>query len=207
MSLADGIGYVASLLVLATFCMKNMLWLRAVAIFSNMAFVAYGLEKGIHPVLVLHLILFPLNVWRYTELMSLLRKATRAANTDLSPEWLQPFMQRVSWQSGQVLFREGDYADKLYMIVSGRVLLKEIGRSLGPGEIFGEIGLFSLSRRRTQTAEAETDLDLMWISAHEVKRLCEQNPGLSLYFLRIVATRLLENATGKGAADEMCPSR
>ena len=31
-----------------------------------------------------------------------------------------------------------------------------------------------------------SDLDLFWITADELKKLCERNPGLSLYFLRFV---------------------
>jgi hypothetical protein len=46
----------------------------------------------------------------------------------------------------------------------------------------------------SQTALAATDLDLLWISGTEVEKLCERNPGLSLYFLRLTATRTTTNA-------------
>ena len=46
------IGYLASLLVLMTFCMSGMVSLRALAIASNMAFIAYGALAGISPVLL-----------------------------------------------------------------------------------------------------------------------------------------------------------
>ena len=42
MTAVDGLGYLAAALVLATFCAKRMLPLRALAIASNIAFVAYG---------------------------------------------------------------------------------------------------------------------------------------------------------------------
>ncbi|HYS12488.1 MAG TPA: hypothetical protein VEN28_04200 [Burkholderiaceae bacterium] len=57
MSSYEPIGYLASLLVLATFCMRGMIALRAVAIASNVAFVVYGWLVGIDPVLFLHLVL------------------------------------------------------------------------------------------------------------------------------------------------------
>ena len=41
---------------------------------------------------------------------------------------------------------------------------------------------------------AETDVDLLWISDGALKKLCERNPGLSLYFLRLTATRMTQNA-------------
>ena len=194
MNVIDSIGYLASILVLLTFCMGTMLRLRVVAICSNVAFVAYGSIAGIHPVLILHLILLPVNLTLLARMTTVVREAKFAAGTDLSPGWLQPFMHAKSLKAGDVVFRKNDFADCLYMIVSGEVELPEISHRLSAGELFGEIGLFSLDRRRTQTALAATDLDLLWISGNEVEKLCERNPGLSLYFLRLTATRTTTNA-------------
>ena len=194
MTLIDGVGYLASALVLLTFCMGTMLSLRAVAICSNLAFVGYGLGAGIYPVLVLHIILLPLNVILLVRMAMLLRKAKLAAATDLSSTWLQPFMRAKRFRAGETIFRKGDFADSLYMIVSGEVRLPEIDQRLSAGELFGEIGLFSVERRRTQTVLAATDVDSLWISGAELKKLCERNPGLSLYFLRLTATRMTANA-------------
>jgi len=94
MTLIDGIGYLASALVLLTFCMSTMLTLRAVAICSNLAFVGYGLGAGIYPVLILHIILLPLNLMLLIQMAALLRKAKLAAATDLSSAWLQAFSCR-----------------------------------------------------------------------------------------------------------------
>ncbi|WP_225163111.1 cyclic nucleotide-binding domain-containing protein [Bradyrhizobium sp. BRP56] len=157
----------------------------------------------IYPVLILHIILLPLNVVLLFQMVRLLRKAKRAAATDLSPNWLQPFMQPKHLKAGETIFRKGDDADLLYMVVSGEVRFPEIDRGVSAGELFGEIGLFSLERRRTQTAQAATDVELLWISDGALRKLCERNPGLSLYFLRLTATRMTENAAraiGVGAA-------
>ena len=64
MSVTELIGYLASALVLATFCMRDMVALRCMAIASNLAFVAYGAMADLGPVLVLHLLLLPVNVQR-----------------------------------------------------------------------------------------------------------------------------------------------
>ena len=194
MTLIDGIGYLASALVLLTFCMSTMLSLRAVAMCSNLAFVGYGLGAGVYPVLILHMILLPLNAMLLVQMIVLLRKAKLAAATDLSPAWLQPFMRPKRFKAGETVFRKGDFADSLYMIVSGEVRLPEIDQRLSAGELFGEVGLFSVERRRTQTAVAATDVASLWISGGELKKLCERNPGLSLYFLRLTATRMTANA-------------
>ena len=60
----DTVGYVASVLVFAAFCMKDIIQLRLVAIFSNVAFLTYGLGLSLTPVWVLHAILLPINCLR-----------------------------------------------------------------------------------------------------------------------------------------------
>src|SRR3954447_8798055 len=85
MTLIEVIGYLASALVLLTFCMSTMLSLRAVAICSNLAFIGHGFGAGLHPVLILHVVLLPLKIILLVRMMSLLRKAKLAAATDLSP--------------------------------------------------------------------------------------------------------------------------
>jgi CRP/FNR family cyclic AMP-dependent transcriptional regulator len=138
----------------------------------------------------------------------LLRKAKLAASTDLSPTWLQPFMRAKQFKVGETIFRKRDHADSLYMVVTGEVMLPEINRRLSPGELFGEVGLFSIERHRTTSAVAATAVHSLWISGGDLKKLCERNPGLSLYFLRLIATRMTENAarelstSGNGAMKE-----
>jgi hypothetical protein len=64
---SDAIGYLASALVLAAFCMREMIPLRAVAVCSNIAFLIYGLALGLVPVWLLHAVLLPINSWRLWE--------------------------------------------------------------------------------------------------------------------------------------------
>lgn len=71
---ADLLGYLASGLVVLTFYMDDMISLRIAAIFSNIAFLAYGISLGLGPVVLLHGILLPLNLWR-------LRQARRSCAT------------------------------------------------------------------------------------------------------------------------------
>lgn len=65
---ADLLGWAASALVLAAFCMRGMVALRLTAIAGNLAFIGYGAWAGIEPVLVLHLVLLPMNLLRLAEL-------------------------------------------------------------------------------------------------------------------------------------------
>jgi hypothetical protein len=58
------LGYLASSLVLMTFSVRSMALLRLLALLSNVAFVGYAWTAGLAPVLLLHTMLLPLNLWR-----------------------------------------------------------------------------------------------------------------------------------------------
>ena len=62
--LTDALGYAAAGLVLATFSVRSITRLRALAIASNLLFMAYAWCVDLPPVLVLHALLLPLNVIR-----------------------------------------------------------------------------------------------------------------------------------------------
>jgi hypothetical protein len=64
----DIIGYIASVLVLATFSMTSMRSLRTTAIASNIAFIVYAAAADLHPILILHGILLPVNVVRLMQI-------------------------------------------------------------------------------------------------------------------------------------------
>lgn len=57
-------GYLASFLVIMTFCMREMWALRCIAIASNVAFITYGYLAVLPPVFLLHVVLLPVNVIR-----------------------------------------------------------------------------------------------------------------------------------------------
>jgi hypothetical protein len=76
--ISEATGFLASSLVLITFTMKDMRLLRVVAIFSNIAFIAYGLLVWLPPVFGLHLLLLPLNLHRLIEIHTNL--GTRASS-------------------------------------------------------------------------------------------------------------------------------
>lgn len=67
MTTIDGLGYFAASLVLATFCARTMVLLRALAIASNFAFIAYGSTARLWPIVLLHAVMLPLNMMRLHE--------------------------------------------------------------------------------------------------------------------------------------------
>jgi hypothetical protein len=195
MNWIEAAGYLASALVLATFCMKTMIPLRGAAICSNVAFIVYGFYDNLYPVLILHAILLPLNIWRAVQLLRLIRRVEAASKGDLSTDWLKPFMKEAHVKAGDILFNRGDHADRLYMIIAGDIHLEQLDYTLHAGDLFGEIGLFSVDHQRTQTARARTDTHLLWITEGELAQICYQNPGIAFYFLRLTTNRLMANAS------------
>jgi len=74
------------------------------------------------------------------------------------------------FKAGDIVFRQGDYPDRLYVVGSGEVeVIREVPGEeamvltrLGKDEFFGEIGILS-DTPRTATVRAVTDVDVLSI--------------------------------------------
>jgi hypothetical protein len=195
----DVAGYVASLLVFCAFYMKTMIPLRSVAIASNVAFLTYGVAGHLYPIAALHAILLPLNFLRLRQMRSLIRRVKEAAGGSMSGESLIPLMSHHRYPAGHVLFRRGEPATLMYMVLEGTVLLEEIGVTVPRGQLLGEIALFAPENARTATAVCETDVELGEIPEEKVLQLYYQNPEFGFSLVRLVIGRLLENQRLRGA--------
>jgi CRP-like cAMP-binding protein len=186
------VGYIASLLVFSTFYVKTMIPLRCIAALSNLAFLTYGYLAGLSPVFLLHVVLLPLNLLRLYQMRKLIERVRRASRGDYSIEWMIPYMTPAAFQQADRLFRKGDEADTLYYLERGSVRLPELGIVLGPGEILGEIGIFSPFQERTTSAVCETDVTVLALSHQKVLELYYQNPEFGLYLGGMIIRRLLD---------------
>jgi CRP/FNR family transcriptional regulator, cyclic AMP receptor protein len=191
----DVVGYLAALLVFATFWMKTMTTLRTVGIASNIFFIGYGYLAAAYPPLLLHLLLLPLNVMRLREMLRLSRQVEQAAAGNLSMDWVKPFTSSRRMSAGEVLFRKGDTADQMFFVVSGRCRLMETGIDIAPGAVAGELAFLSTDKARTQTMQCVEDGELLQITYAELKQLYFQNPSFGFYFLQLSSRRLFENIT------------
>ena len=190
-STVESTGYLAALLVFLTFYTKTMLPLRYLAIVSNVAFIIYAALAQLSPILLLHTVLLPLNLYRVRQLRQLLADVEKAANEDLSLNWLLPYMSKRQAKADKYLFHGGEKADGMYYIARGVVALPEVGVKRLAGDIIGEIGLFSPGRRRTTSARCETDCDFFFISDKQVLNLYHQNPKFGIYLLRLIVARFV----------------
>ncbi len=155
--------------------------------------MTYGLGGHLYPVLILHAILLPLNCLRLLDMRTLIQKVRAASQEELSMGWLVPMMRRRQCATGDVLFRRGDPAKELYVVLSGSLRLADLAVELGPGTVLGEIGIFAPTHQRMDTATCETEVDLGVMATDKVLELYHQNKRFGFHLIRLVSQRLLED--------------
>src|ERR1700710_3228350 len=195
--LAEHIGaagsVVASVFVVATYTMRTMIPLRIFGMLTNIILIATAIPSHNYLQLVLHGFLLPMNGYRLHQMLQLVRDVKKSVNSDLSMEWLKPFMTERKCEAGEILFYKDEKAEDMPYIVSGRFKLVESGIELPVGAIVGELGMLSPSNMRTQTLECiEAGLTLS-VSYTKVEELYVQNPEFGFYFLRLASARLFQN--------------
>jgi CRP-like cAMP-binding protein len=126
-------------------------------------------------------------------MLSLIRKVKTATETDLSMDWLKPFMSQRKYKKGDILFKKGAQANEMFYTVSGRFLVSELGIEIPSGRIMGELGLLAPGNRRTQTVECIEPGEVLTITYDKVLELYFQDPEFGFYFLRLTTERLMQN--------------
>jgi hypothetical protein len=187
------LGFVAGALYITSHYMKTMVPLRLCEIASNALFVIYGVMFPSYPTLVLYGILVPLNSLRLYEMLQLIKKVRTASQGDLSIDWLKPFMEKQTYKKGDLLFRKGEHADEMFIIVSGSCRVVELDLVLPAGQVVGELGFLTAGHQRTQSVECTEDAEMLAITYDKVRELYFQNPSFGLYFLSLTSRRLLQN--------------
>ena len=177
----------------ATLLMRTMVPLRVLGIISILFFIAYGALGGTIATLLMYLCLLPLNSLRLVQMLNLVKKARVAARGDLSMDWLKPFMAKRNYRKGQILFKKGQAANEMFLIVTGKFLVSEIGVELAPGRIMGEIGFLTPKNKRTQTVECIEAGEVLTIGYDRLLEVYFQNPEFGYFFLRLSTDRLLQN--------------
>ena len=175
---------------------KTMVPLRWFGVLSNIGFLSYGILFPNYVMTLMHGVLLPINCVRLVEMTRLTRRVRAATKSaDRSGLWLRPYMTKSERKKGDVLFRQGDDADHLYILVEGRVEFPETGGSFGPGEMFGEIAFFSPEGKRTLSARCAEDCVLLSINQSTLLQLYYQNPSFGFEIVGLVAARLSADIT------------
>lgn len=110
---------------------------------------------------------------------------------------LRASMVEVHLDRGEVLFREGDEGDRVYVVTEGKIKLgrtAQDGREnllalLGPGQMFGELSLFDPGPR-SATATAVTESALLGLGHADLIPLLTGRPEVARGLLLQLASRL-----------------
>ncbi len=114
-------------------------------------------------------------------------------------DWFVPESRRP----GEMIVREGDESDELFLVVTGSVHVSRTGRdgrelrlrTLRAGAIIGEIG-FLTGGTRTATVTAETDVEVRVLTSKAHQRLRAEQPDLVIELY----DRVLRSTADRAAA-------
>ena len=193
MTWVEGLGWVGAALAVGSAAMKTIIPLRCLGIAMNVISLVCSAATLNLPVILTNVILLPLNSYRLVQMIRLVGKVKRAASSDLSMDWLKPFMTRRKAKAGEVWFAKGDVAECMFYTLIGRFRLRESGIEIPHARLVGEMGLLAPDNRRTQTLECVEDSEVLTISYDELRQLYFQNPQFGFYFLRLTSERLFQN--------------
>jgi hypothetical protein len=202
-TLANILALIGAIFFVATLMVRTIVPLRIIGIISNVFLIAYGALAGSMGTFFLYLLSLPINAVRLRQMLTLVKKARVSAQGDLSMDWLRPFMTPRKYVKGDVLFHKGDPANEMFLTVTGRFLVTEIGVELPPGRMMGELGFVDPKNRRTQTVECIENADVLAITYEKLLELYFQNQEFGYYFLRLTTERLMQNISRLEATVEV----
>ena len=96
-----------------------------------------------------------------------------------------------------LVYLPSDHVDSIFLLTSGRVKLYHVtadGKEtvlafIEPGELFGELSLFTPGQQREEFAEAMAASNVVMIPGQEVRRLMEIKPTLTIEVTRLMGLR------------------
>ncbi len=108
-------------------------------------------------------------------------------------------------RKGQVLFREGDQGEEMFLVRDGSILVskavtgkvEQVLARFGPGDFFGEMSLFDRSPR-SATIQAESDALLLALDRQNLSDLIEVNPRAAAAFFHGLVQVFIERLRASG---------
>ena len=106
---------------------------------------------------------------------------------------------------GQVLLREGDGGDEMFLVRSGSLVIskgvtgrvEQVLARVGPGDFFGEMALFDRSPR-SATIQADSDTMLLVLDRAALTKLTEVSPRAAAAFFESLVLIFIERLRASG---------
>jgi CRP-like cAMP-binding protein len=114
--------------------------------------------------------------------------------TDADLEALWPFLTQRKLRKGEILLREGDVGREMFFLRAGEVIIskhvkgrvEQVLARMGPGDFFGEMGLFD-RQPRSATIQADTDVVVLELDGDNLEQLVARSPrAASAFFYQMV---------------------
>jgi serine phosphatase RsbU (regulator of sigma subunit) len=107
-------------------------------------------------------------------------------------------LDRVHLKSGEILFREGEPAEHLYIVARGQLEINMASGTdnelilnvINEGEYIGEMGIIMPGGRRTAGARARGDVMLLSMSRIQFQGLVQKHPELANAMVSVLSERL-----------------
>jgi CRP-like cAMP-binding protein len=205
-SYLDYFIHAANILLLAAYSVRDILWLRVLAVASSLAAIPYFLLQPTPlwaafgwSILFTGINLF--QAWRLVverrpvKLTAEEEEVRRLVFRDLPPKKALQVIGVGEWGSaspGEALIVRGKPLESIALIVRGKVLVMHGDRllsELGPGEIVGSALLLSGARSEIDAVTAEVTRTLRW-NAATLERYLDANPETRNLFQRHLARDL-----------------
>jgi CRP-like cAMP-binding protein len=199
-TLGNVLGATGAIFYVASMSMKTVIPLRITGIISAVFLLGSAILARSAPAILLYILLLPVHSIRLYQVLQLIKKVRAAAGSDLSMNWLRPYMKRRKYREGDIIFHKGDPADQMFLVGKGKYRVLELNIDLMPGQIFGELGLLTPGYHRTQSVQCIEGGHVLTIPYDEVRALYFENPEFGFYFLRVASGRLLQGVARAEAA-------
>ncbi len=123
---------------------------------------------------------------------------------DLGSAALDDLVSSLAWlhlTSGDMLFRQGDAADAMYIIVRGRLRFEardagdnlRLAGEMGRGETVGELALLT-GEGRSASVSAIRDSALVKLTRAQLEQIIQQHPQAMMQLMRTIAGRATRGA-------------
>lgn len=122
-------------------------------------------------------------------------------------------IEPITFSAGEVIIKEGDEGDSIYIIVSGKVSIfrnTEFGEEihitdLTDGAFFGEFGFF-LKSKRFATIKATVETTLLELTKRDMDNVTKENPKVREVLIKFYKNRVLDTILATSPLFSCLPS-